>query len=215
MAETKTNPAEQAQSRGGELEPRGDRHTDVQRRAPGFGDPLEMFTRMSEEMDRTFDRMWRDFGLSPRRSWLPRGLFSGRAQQSSWAPRIEAFQKADRFIVRAELPGLKKDDVQVELTQDAVTIRGERREEREEEREGYFHSEREYGGFSREIPCRRASSLRARRRRSGTDCSKSACRQRQQRRAGDERSTSETHPGPIRNGRATQIMRRCGGMVMR
>ena len=152
MAETRTNQAEQSQHRSGTLEPGRDRNTDMQRRTAGFGDPLEMFSRMTEEMDRTFDRMWRDFGLSPRRSWLPRGLFGGRAQQSGWAPRVEAFQKADRFIVRAELPGLKKDDVEVELTQDAVTIRGERREEREEEREGYFHTEREYGGFYRAIP---------------------------------------------------------------
>ena len=152
MAETKTNPAEQAQNRGGALEQRRDRNTDVQRRTTGFGDPLELFSRMSEEMDRTFDRMWRDFGMAPRGSWLPRGLFGGRAQQGGWAPRIEAFHKDDRFIVRAELPGLKKDDVEVELTQDAVTIRGERRDEREEQREGYFHSEREYGGFYRAVP---------------------------------------------------------------
>jgi HSP20 family protein len=61
-------------------------------------------------------------------------------------------QKGDRFTIRAELPGLKKDDVQVELTEEAVTLRGERREEHEEEREGYYHSEREYGQFHRTIP---------------------------------------------------------------
>jgi HSP20 family protein len=69
-----------------------------------------------------------------------------------WAPRIEAFQKNDQYIVRADLPGLKKDEVQVELTDEALTIRGERREQKEEEREGYYHSEREYGQFYRSIP---------------------------------------------------------------
>jgi HSP20 family protein len=69
-----------------------------------------------------------------------------------WAPRVEAFQQGDRYIVRAELPGLKKDDVQVDLTSEAVTIRGERRDEKHEEREGYYHSEREYGEFYRRIP---------------------------------------------------------------
>jgi HSP20 family protein len=107
--------------------------------------------RMTEEMDRVFDRVFGDFGL-PRRSWLSRNLVTPSTGEGLWAPRIEAFQKGDRFFVRAELPGLKKDDVQVELTDEALTIRGERREEREEEREGYFHSEREYGRFQRAIP---------------------------------------------------------------
>jgi HSP20 family protein len=152
MAETKTNQAKQ----GSQSLTRQDREKgEVQRWSPGFGrfeDPSEFMTRMSEELDRTFDRFWRDFGVQPRRSWLPRGLFGWRQQREGWAPRIEAFQKADRFIVRAELPGVKKEDVDVELTDDALTIRGERREEQEEEREGYYRSEREYGQFYRVVP---------------------------------------------------------------
>jgi len=46
---------------------------------------------------------------------------------------------------------LKKDDIDVELTDDALTIRGERHDEHQEEREGYYHSEREYGQFHRTI----------------------------------------------------------------
>ena len=98
-----------------------------------------------------FDRIYRDFGF-PGRSPLSRGFFGGPNRQGLWAPRIEAFQQGDRFIVRAELPGMKKDDVQVELTDEALTIHGERRAEHEEEREGYYHSEREYGTFHRTIP---------------------------------------------------------------
>ena len=142
--------------KSGQALARQDRDTGgVQRWSPSsgaFDDPFEFMTRMSEEMDRTFDRLWRDFCLQPRRSWLSRLPFGRRAQQAAWAPRIEAFQKGDRFMVRAELPGLKKDEVNVELTDDALTIRGERRDEREEEREGYFHSEREYVEFYRVIP---------------------------------------------------------------
>jgi HSP20 family protein len=106
--------------------------------------------RMSDEMDRTFDRLLRDFGM-PRRSWFTQSPFRS-AGEEAWTPRIEVFQKGDRCIVRAELPGLKKEDVQVEMTDDAITIRGERREEHEEEREGYYHSERNYGQFYRSIP---------------------------------------------------------------
>jgi HSP20 family protein len=122
-----------------------------------FGDPFHFMDRMAEEMDRTFDRMFSDFGL-PRRSWLTRSPFGSfgspgsSQQQSLWAPRVEAFQKGDQFIVRAELPGLKKDDVQVEMGDDAITIHGERHDERKEDRDGYFHSERQYGEFYRTIP---------------------------------------------------------------
>lgn len=115
----------------------------------GFG-PFDFIDRMSDEMDRVFDRMFRDFGV-PRRPWW-RSPGAMTAREGTWTPRVEAFQKGDRFIVRAELPGMKKDDVQVELTEDALTLHGERREEHEEEHEGYYHSEREYGQFYRTIP---------------------------------------------------------------
>ena len=67
-------------------------------------------------------------------------------------PPIEVLERDDRLVVRAELPGLSKDDVKVEVTDDLLTIVGERREEREETREGYRHSERRYGRFSRSVP---------------------------------------------------------------
>lgn len=118
---------------------------------PAAASPFEFMERMSEEMDRWFDRVSRDIGF-PRRSWFSRGLFGTAASPGAWTPRVEAFQKGDRFIVRAELPGLKKDDVQVELAENALTIRGERREEHEEEQEGFYHSEREYGQFYRTVP---------------------------------------------------------------
>lgn len=114
-----------------------------------WGSPFEFIDRMSEEMDRAFDRMFRDFGTA--RRWWSRG-HGISAREGTWTPRVEAFQKGDRFIVRAELPGMKKEDVQVELTEDALMIHGERREEHDEEREGYYRSEREYGQFYRTIP---------------------------------------------------------------
>jgi HSP20 family protein len=55
-------------------------------------------------------------------------------------------------VLRADLPGLAKEDVEVEVNEDSVTIRGERRHEREEEREGVYRSERSYGSFSRVVP---------------------------------------------------------------
>jgi HSP20 family protein len=54
--------------------------------------------------------------------------------------------------VRADLPGLTKDDINIAVADDAITIRGERRQEREESEEGFYRSERSYGSFYRQIP---------------------------------------------------------------
>jgi HSP20 family protein len=125
----------------------------LQRREAGSfqASPFALMDQMTQEMDRVFDRVFRDFGF-PRRSWAQRNAFSPSAAEGAWTPRIEAFQKGDRFIVRADLPGLKKDDVQVELTNDALTIQGELRKEQDQQHDGYYHSEREYGQFYRTVP---------------------------------------------------------------
>jgi HSP20 family protein len=117
--------------------------------------PFALMRRFSEEMDRLFG----DFGTG--RSWLEapggRGLGFPQAQ---WAPPIEIFERdnqlvvradLNQLVVRADLPGLSKDDIEIETTDNMLTIAGERREEREETRGGYRHSERRYGRFSRSI----------------------------------------------------------------
>jgi len=116
--------------------------------APEFfsGNPFEIMQRMSDEMDRLFE----DLGFG--RSRLLRSAYGGASPAPTWSPRIEAFQDGDRFIVRADLPGVKKDDLEVNLTDDAVTIQGERQQEERDERQGYYRSERSYGSFYRAIP---------------------------------------------------------------
>lgn len=114
--------------------------------------PFTFMRRFSEEMDRLFE----DFGMG--RGWLSpafgRGLPSSFSEfgSSIWSPQVEVFERGGQLVIRADLPGLTKDDVKVELTDDAITISGERRQEQEENREGYFRSERSYGSFYREIP---------------------------------------------------------------
>jgi HSP20 family protein len=151
MAEATKNQKENRADSGQALSRRERENRGMQRWDPSYATPFEFMDRMTDEMDKWFDRVSRDLGF-PRRSWLSRRESGSPSRLGVWSPRIEAFQKGDRFIVRAELPGLKKDQVNVELTEDALTIRGERREEHNEEREGYYHSEREYGEFSRTIP---------------------------------------------------------------
>jgi HSP20 family protein len=69
-----------------------------------------------------------------------------------WAPTVEVKEKEGKFLVSAELPGLTKNDVKVSVTDEALILEGERKGEKEEKREGYFHSERTYGHFYRSIP---------------------------------------------------------------
>jgi len=95
--------------------------------------PFALMRQFTEEMDRTFGAM----------RTAPSGAL--------WSPAIEVTQKNGSLIVTAELPGLNKDDIKVAVTDDALTLEGERKQEKEEKREGYYHSERSYGKFYRAI----------------------------------------------------------------
>ncbi|RPI49550.1 MAG: Hsp20/alpha crystallin family protein [Acidobacteria bacterium] len=95
-----------------------------------------------------FGSFWNDpFSLLQRET---RRTATGAA--ALWTPQIETFQRGDQFVVRADLPGMRKEDIDIELTDDSLTIEGERREEHEEDREGYYRSERSYGSFYRVVP---------------------------------------------------------------
>src|SRR5262249_19724143 len=74
---------------------------------------------------------------------LPRGV---------WAPQVEVFERDNELVLRADLPGLTKDDVNVELSNDGIIIEGERKNEYEDKGEGYYRTERSYGKFYRRIP---------------------------------------------------------------
>jgi HSP20 family protein len=166
MTESKGSATTQPQARqedrqrsGSALETRGDRIREQGLDRSGafpdaFGSgPFQFMRRMTDEIDRVFDRVFDDFGFG-RRPLARRGLIGSVPSlgEPIWTPRIEAFQRDDKFIVRAELPGLNKNDVEVNVTDDVLTIQGQRQEETEEQREGFYHSERSYGSFYRAIP---------------------------------------------------------------
>jgi HSP20 family protein len=121
------------------------REGQLTRRTPSSweGSPWNMMQRFTEEMDRMFD----DFGFGRRAALGPR-----TAGAELWAPQVDVFQRNHELVVTADLPGLKKDDVKVDVTDDAITIQGERRAEHEEERAGVYRSERSYGSFYRVVP---------------------------------------------------------------
>ena len=87
---------------------------------------------------------------------LTRGGQGTGLQQKSlanlWSPQVEVFERGNNLVVRADLPGLSRENVDVELDADALIIRGERRSDVEDEGEGFYRSERSYGSFYRAIP---------------------------------------------------------------
>lgn len=68
-----------------------------------------------------------------------------------WAPALEVYEKDDNFVVKAELPGIKKDDVDVSITGDTLTIRGQKKASTEVKDEDYYRCESQYGSFSRSV----------------------------------------------------------------
>jgi HSP20 family protein len=92
--------------------------------------PFALMRQFTEEMDRAF------------------GALRGAGE---WAPAIEVQEKDGKLCVTAEIPGVKKEDIKVNIANSTLTIEGERKHEKEEKREGYYHSERSYGKFLRSI----------------------------------------------------------------
>ena len=113
--------------------------------------PFAFMRRFNEEMDRLFQDF--SFGRAFPGSSFGRemGMF-GEHGSSMWSPQVEVFERGGELVVRADLPGMQKDDVAVDITDNTLVIHGERRSEREEEDEGYYRTERSYGSFYRAIP---------------------------------------------------------------
>jgi HSP20 family protein len=104
-----------------------------------------MLERFADELDSVFD----NFGLG--RSWLAPRNRTAQGGLDMWAPQLEVSQQNNELIVRADLPGMKKDDISIDVTDNEITISGERRKEEETERGGVYRSERSYGSFSRTV----------------------------------------------------------------
>src|SRR2546430_11550829 len=96
--------------------------------------PFSFMRRFAEEMDNLFE----DFDF--RRDWLA-PVFGNELGAGIWSPQVEMLQHNGELIVRADLPGLTKDDVKVEVTDNAITIEGERRGERSEEHTSELQSQ--------------------------------------------------------------------------
>ncbi len=72
-------------------------------------------------------------------------------EERGWSPSIDIFEKGDNFVVKVELPGMKQEDLDVSVSDDTLTIKGERSPESSVKDEDYYRSEIAYGGFYRSI----------------------------------------------------------------
>jgi HSP20 family protein len=112
--------------------------------------PFSFMRQFAENMEHLFE----DFGFFRFPTLFAKEVlpFYKEFAPVGWAPKIEVLRHNGELTVRADLPGLTKEDVKVEVTDEALTLFGERKEEKEEKHEGYYRSERNYGKFFREIP---------------------------------------------------------------
>jgi HSP20 family protein len=93
---------------------------------------------MKKDMDRLFDRFWDED--SPR---LP--------SMGDWAPAMDVSETKDAVVVKAEVPGIESKDIQLSLQDQLLTLKGEKKEEREDKDEHYYRMERSYGAFVRTV----------------------------------------------------------------
>jgi HSP20 family protein len=98
--------------------------------------PFALMRRFTDEMDRVFEGRGR----------------GSQGELAQWSPAMEVTERDGKLEVVAELPGIKENDVTVEVTDEGLVIQGARKQEHEEKRERYYRSERSYGQFYRVIP---------------------------------------------------------------
>jgi HSP20 family protein len=94
------------------------------------------------------DRIFEGFG-APKTMIRSRGSWTETGQ---YMPEIDLFERDGKLVVRADLPGMTKDDVHVDITENTIRIEGERKYEHESNEGGVYRSERSYGKFCRDLP---------------------------------------------------------------
>jgi HSP20 family protein len=109
-------------------------------------DPFALLRQMTSELDRVFDRP-----LGSTFHWPSLRAFKF-PEFANWSPEIDVFERDNRLVTKVDLPGLKKEDVKVEVTDGYLSISGERKAETEETKDNVYRCERSYGSFHRAVP---------------------------------------------------------------
>jgi len=100
--------------------------------------PLTFFRGLTPNLERFFDE------LPMMGSW--------KLGEPGWTPRLDIFERDGLFVLRADLPGMTKDDVKIEVNDGVLAIEGERKTDFKEEKGGVYRMERAYGTFFRAVP---------------------------------------------------------------
>lgn len=100
--------------------------------------PWTGLTSLRKEMERLFDRFWE-------------GDFPEVVPVGEWSPRLDLSETKDVLVVRAEIPGIEAKDVQISLQDQVLTIKGEKKQEKEEKDEHHYRMERSHGVFARSL----------------------------------------------------------------
>lgn len=103
--------------------------------------PRRELSQMEREMEDLFGRFFRDWGAFPRWPSEARG----------WTPAVDMIDRKDAVVLRADLPGLEQKDIEVTVDAGVLTLRGERKEEKEVKEEDYYYAERWGGAFARRL----------------------------------------------------------------
>ena len=109
----------------------------LERRRPMGGELMRMERDFIQDMSRYFNEM---------RSW-----WEGSGELAAWTPSINMYEKDDHIVIEAEVPGMKKEDIEVSVEDRMLTLSGHREEEKETKEKNFYRRERSEGSFSRSI----------------------------------------------------------------
>ncbi len=104
-------------------------------------EPARELQTIQQEMNRLFGALFDS----------PTGGVNAGGAQQRWVPAMDLVEQDDRFVLRADLPGVSEEDVKIELEENVLTISGERKSEHEQRGEGFYRVERASGSFSRSL----------------------------------------------------------------
>lgn len=102
--------------------------------------PFRELESLQSEMNKLFDL---SLGRWPERTT---GLMEG-----AWSPAVDVYDSKDNIMVKADIPGIKKEDIDVSVHGDILTIKGEKKQETETKEKGFIKTERFYGSFNRAV----------------------------------------------------------------
>jgi len=107
---------------------------------------LQKYSSPFEEMERMFNDFFQQRFFAP--TWMPRFKFPDLTDVST---SVDMFEEGDNLVIKAELPGMKKEDINVDLKDDVITISGEKKSEEKTERKDFHRVERSFGSFTRRL----------------------------------------------------------------